>query len=719
MTTTAALTPLDLTGDKPRRLLNYVQGEWVAGDGNSADLFHAVTGAKIGDATTGGLDFRAMAEYARNVGGPALRKMTFHERARMLKAMAAHLTTLKDEFYRISAATGATKGDSWIDIDGGIGTFYVYASKGRRELPDERFYVDGPMENISKNGTFVGRHICVPIEGVAIHINAFNFPVWGMMEKLAVSLLAGVPAIVKPATVTSFLTESVFKAMVDARIFPAGAIQLLCGSAGDLLDHLGIQDAVAFTGSASTGRMLREHGSVLQNNVRFNMEADSLNFSMLGPDAAPGTEEFDLFIKEVVKEMTAKTGQKCTAIRRTFVPEGMVQDVMRAMAKRLDGVSVGDPSVEGVRMGPLAGRGQVKEVRKSVDAIRHAAELTYGDTDNFDVVGADRERGAFFPKLLFYANDPFGRSEPHDVEAFGPVNTVMPYKTVDEAVALAKKGMGSLVGSVFTGDDRVAREMVLGAAAYHGRIMLVNRHSAKESTGHGSPLPHLVHGGPGRAGGGEEMGGIRGVMHYMQRTAVQGSPTTLMRVMHEYMPGAERTLDRIHPFRKHFDELEIGDSLTTHRRTVTEADVVNFAGISGDYFYAHMDDIAAKESIFEKRVAHGYFVLSAAAGLFVDPAPGPVLANYGLESLRFTQPVYIGDTIYAKLTCKQKTEKEDREGQVPQGVIAWDVEVRNQLDELCATYTILTLVKRLPRPAEVASPVSAAIPEAGKKIPTD
>ena len=719
MTKTAVLTPLDLTGDAPRRLLNYVQGEWVAGDGKSADLYHAVTGAKIADATTGGLDFKAMAEYARNVGGPALRKMTFHERARMLKAMAAHLTTLKDEFYRISAATGATKGDSWIDIDGGIGTFYVYASKGRRELPDERFYVDGPMENISKNGTFVGRHICVPIEGVAIHINAFNFPVWGMMEKLAVSLLAGVPAIVKPATVTSFLTESVFKAMVDARIFPAGAIQLLCGSAGDLLDHLGIQDAVAFTGSAATGRMLREHGSVLQNNVRFNMEADSLNFSMLGPDATPGTEEFDLFIKEVVKEMTAKTGQKCTAIRRTFVPEGMVQDVMRAMAKRLDGVSVGDPSVEGVRMGPLAGRGQVKEVRKSVDAIRHAAELTYGDTENFDVVGADRERGAFFPKLLFYANDPFGKSEPHDVEAFGPVNTVMPYRTVDEAVALAKKGMGSLVGSVFTGDDRVAREMVLGAAAYHGRIMLVNRHSAKESTGHGSPLPHLVHGGPGRAGGGEEMGGIRGVMHYMQRTAVQGSPTTLMRVMHEYMPGAERTHDRIHPFRKHFDELEIGDSLTTHRRTVTEADVVNFAGISGDYFYAHMDDIAAKESIFEKRVAHGYFVLSAAAGLFVDPAPGPVLANYGLESLRFTQPVYIGDTIYAKLTCKQKTEKEDREGQVPQGVIAWDVEVRNQLDELCATYTILTLVKRLPRPAEVASPVAVAIPEAGKKVPTD
>ena len=693
MTSTATERRFVVSPDNPRRLLNYVQGEWVEGSGKATELFHAVTGEKIAEATTGGIDFAGMVDHARRVGGPALRKMTFHERARMLKAMATHLTAQKELFYAVSAATGATKGDSWIDIDGGIGTLFAYASKGRRELPDETFYVDGAVEPLSKGGTFVGRHICVPLEGVAVHINAFNFPVWGMLEKLAPTLLAGVPAIVKPATLTSYLTEVVFRSMIDSGIFPAGAVQLLCGSAGDLLDHLDCQSAVAFTGSASTGLMLKQSKTIAENNVRFNQEADSLNFSMLGPDARPGSDEFDLFVKEVAKEMTVKAGQKCTAIRRTLVPEAMVEDLMRALAKRLDGVRIGDPAVEGVRMGPLAGKAQVDEVRRNAKRIGDVTERVYGDFDDVRVEGADAKRGAFFPTLLFYAKDP-SASAPHDVEAFGPVNTVMPYRSVDEAIELAKRGRGSLVGSLFTGDDRVARQVALGTAAFHGRLMLVNRQSAKESTGHGSPMPHLVHGGPGRAGGGEEMGGIRGVMHYMQRTALQGSPTTIMRVTDQYVTGAAETRDRIHPFRKYFEELEIGETLVTHRRTVTESDVVAFAGISGDFFYAHMDDIAARESIFEKRVAHVYFVLSAAAGLFVDPAPGPVLANYGLESLRFTTPVYIGDTIHARLTCKQKTAKEDREGQIPQGVVAWDVEVRNQKDELCATYTILTLVKQ-------------------------
>ncbi len=695
MTITESLRrPFGAPGAEPRRLESYVQGEWVAGTGKSAELFHAVTGDRIGETSTGGIDFKGVVDYAKRTGGPALRRMTFHERARMLKAMAQQLMARKDEFYVVSAATGATKSDSWVDIEGGIGTLFAYASRGRREMPDERFYIDGPVEMLSKGGSFVGRHICVPLEGVAVHINAFNFPVWGMLEKLAPTLLAGMPAIVKPATVTAYLTEAVFRAMIESGLFPEGAIQLLCGSTGDLLDHLDCQSAVAFTGSAATGKMLKSSRAILDNNVRFNMEADSLNYCMLGPDAAPGTPEFDLFVKEVVREMTTKAGQKCTAIRRTLVPESLVTAVMDALTKRLQGVTVGDPSVDGVRMGPLAGRGQVNEVRKSVDSIARAAQLVYGNLDDFNVVGADRERGAFFPPLLFYSKDPFAATEPHDIEAFGPVNTVMPYRNIDDAIELAKKGKGSLVGSLFTADDRVARDVVMGTAAYHGRLLLINRESAKESTGHGSPLPHLVHGGPGRAGGGEEMGGVRGVLHYMQRTALQGSPTTLMHVTSEYVPGAERTYDRVHPFRKYFDELAVGDALRTARRTVTEADIVNFAGVSGDFFYAHMDDIAAHDSMFERRVAHGYFVLSAAAGLFVDPAPGPVLANYGLETLRFVKPVYPGDTIQATLTVKQKTAKEKKDDQPLHGVVAWDVEVKNQDGDAVAVYTILTLVQR-------------------------
>ena len=675
------------------RLSNYALGRWVQGAGTGTPLYHAVTGEPVAEASSEGLDFAEMLDYARRVGGPRLRGMTFHQRARMLKAMAMYLSERKGEFYALSPATGATKGDSWIDIDGGIGTFFVYASKGRREFPDEPFYIDGPMEGISKSGTFVGRHICVPLEGVAVHINAYNFPTWGMMEKLAPTLLAGVPAIVKPATLTSFLTERVVRAMVESGILPDGAVQLVCGSAGDLIDHLEGQDAVAFTGSATTGRMLRERPSIVANSVRFNLEADSLNCSILGPDATPGSEEFDLFVREVVREMTAKAGQKCTAIRRTIVPNAMLQDVLQALRKRLSEVKVGDPAVEGVKMGPLAGREQVREVRHNLGALMAGADVVFGG-DGVDPIGADPERGAFFPITLLACSEPLKHTEPHEVEAFGPVNTVMPYDSVEEAIELARLGRGSLCGSVFTADDRVAREIVLGTAAYHGRIMVLNRHAAKESTGHGSPLPHLVHGGPGRAGGGEEMGGSRGVLHYMQRTAIQGSPTTIARITNEWIPGAAQTGDRVHPFRKYFEELEVGETLVTHRRTVTEADIVNFAGISGDHFYAHMDDIAARESIFGKRVAHGYFVLSAAAGLFVDPAPGPVLANYGLESLRFTKPVYAGDTIQATLTCKSKTAKETPKDGVPQGVVAWEVRVTNQDNELVATYTILTLVKR-------------------------
>jgi oxepin-CoA hydrolase/3-oxo-5,6-dehydrosuberyl-CoA semialdehyde dehydrogenase len=676
------------------RLKNYVHGEWVEGSGNATPLYNAVTGEQFGEASTGGVDFAGVLEYARTVGGPKLRAMTFHERARMLKALAQYLTARKDQFYEVSKATGATKTDSWIDIDGGFGTLFAYASRGRREFPDETIYVDGPPEIISKGGSFIGRHICVPLRGAAVLINAFNFPVWGMLEKMSTALLAGVPSIVKPATVTSYLTEAVATAMVESGILPPGAFQLLCGSAGDLLDHVGEQDAVAFTGSAATGQMLKTSRAMVAHSVRFNQEADSLNFSMLAPDARPGTEEFDLFIKEVVREMTVKAGQKCTAIRRTIVPAGMVDDVIASLKKRLDGVTIGDPSHEGVRMGPLAGRSQVTEVGENVDKLRQAAELVYGGFDTMRVVGADAQRGAFFPVQLLYDDRPFDRTAPHDIEAFGPVNTVMPYASLDEAVALANLGRGSLVGSLFTADPEVARTVVAGTAAYHGRLMIVDRTSAKESTGHGSPLPHLVHGGPGRAGGGEEMGGVRGVLHYMQRTALQGSPAVLSAVTREWHPKAPEVADRIHPFRKYFDELQIGETLHTHGRTVTESDIVSFAGISGDFFYAHMDEIAAKDSIFERRVAHGYFVLSAAAGLFVDPAPGPVLANYGLESLRFVKPVYVGDTIRVRLTCKQKTVKEDREGQIPQGVVAWDVEVTNQNHEPVAVYTILTLVRR-------------------------
>lgn len=677
-----------------RTLSSYAQGAWVEGTGKPATLLHAVTGEPVAAASSEGLDFKGMLEYGRRTGGPALRRMTFHQRARLLKALATFLMERKDGFYELSAATGATKPDSWVDIEGGIGTLFAYASRGRREFPDETFFVEGEPEPLSKGGTFVGRHICVPLEGVAVHINAFNFPCWGMLEKLGPTLLAGMPAIVKPATATSYLTEAMVREIIASEVLPAGALQLIVGGVGDLLDHLICQDVVTFTGSAATGRKLKAHPRIIAESVRFNMEADSLNFSMLGPDAAPGTEEFDLFIKEVVREMTAKAGQKCTAIRRTLAPAIMVEAVIRAIAKRLEGTTLGNPALDGVRWGPLASRGQVADVRKNLERLEAGAEVVYGNPDKFAVAGADPAKGAFFPAVLLHCPNPFERSEPHDIEAFGPVNTVMPYASVEAAIELAKLGRGSLVGSVFTADDAVAKQVVLGTAAWHGRLLLLNRHSAKESTGHGSALPHLVHGGPGRAGGGEELGGARAVLHFMQRTALQGHPTTISYVTNVWSKGAATPTDSVHPFRKYFEDLRIGDTLFTAPRTVTEADVVNFAEISGDHFYAHMDEAAAARSIFGKRVAHGYFVLSAAAGLFVDPGEGPVLANYGLESLRFVKPVYPGDTIKVRLTCKQKTAKETPPDGVPQGVVAWDVEVSNQDDEAVAVYTILTLVRR-------------------------
>ncbi|NND72204.1 MAG: phenylacetic acid degradation bifunctional protein PaaZ [Rhodothermales bacterium] len=671
---------------------SFAEGKWHASKTGNREVRHAVTGEPIANVSSSGLDFNAMLDYGRTVGGPALRRMTFHERGRMLKAIAMYLNDNKKELYRLSGYSGATKRDAWTDIDGGIGTFFIFSSKGRRELPDETFLMDGQLEMTSRNGTFVGHHICVPLEGVAIHINAYNFPCWGMLEKLGPTFLAGMPAIVKPASVTSYITEAVVKLIIKSGLLPDGALQLICGGVGDLLDNVTGQDVVTFTGSATTGLKLRSKDTILRNSVRFNMEADSLNFSMLGPDVSPGTEEFDLFIDEVAKEMSIKTGQRCTAIRRTFIHESNVDAVIEALSTKLASVRVGDPSVEGIEVGPLVSADQVAEVAGAVESLSTAGEVVFSGADAIENSGDGA--GAFHPMTLLYCDKPFSSGTPHDVEAFGPVNTIMPYSNLDEAIELAKLGQGSLVGSLVTADADVARTMVLGSASHHGRLMVLDSTSAKESTGHGSPLAHLVHGGPGRAGGGEEMGGVRAVHHYMQRTAIQGSPQVLSSIGNEWYVGADRPESQIHPFKKYFDELSIGETLTTHRRTVTEADVVNFAGVSGDYFYAHMDDIAAKESLFERRVAHGYFVLSAAAGLFVFPNKGPVLANYGLDNLRFTQPVYPGDTIQARLTCKRKTEKEPREEEVLQGVVEWHVDVTNQDDELVATYTILTLVER-------------------------
>ncbi len=671
------------------QLKSYLAGRWQAGGGRATALRDASTGDVIAETSSEGLDFRGALEHARGVGGPALRTMTFHERAAMLKALGKRLFDFKDEFYELSYRTGATKSDSWIDIDGGIGTMLVFASKGSRELPNSRVYLDGNVEQLSKGGTFLGQHICVPLEGAAVHINAFNFPVWGMLEKLAPTLLAGVPAIVKPATATCYLTELVVRRIAETGLLPPGALQLVCGSVGDLFDHLGCQDVVSFTGSAATAARLRTHPVVVRHSVRFIAETDSLNSSILGPDAGPGTPEFDLFIREVVREMTVKAGQKCTAIRKALVPRNMTGEVVTALQAALAKTVVGDPRTEGVRMGPLASLAQREEVRSRVSELRQEAELVAGDPARFEVSGADRERGAFLPPLLLLCRDGDAARAIHSVEAFGPVSTIIGYKDVADAITLARRGDGSLAGSVFSADDTIATELVLGLAPWHGRVLVVNRHCAKESTGHGSPLAHLVHGGPGRAGGGEEMGGIRGVMHYMQRTAVQGSPETLTAVGGRWVRGAAQRDPGVHPFRKPFHDLAIGDTFNSLEREITVADIERFADLSGDHFYAHMDDReAARNPLFGGRVAHGYFLISAAAGLFVEPDYGPVLGNYGLDNLRFVKPVKPGDRIRVRLTCKEKSLRADKGW----GEVTWDTEITNQLGETVASYHVLTMV---------------------------
>jgi oxepin-CoA hydrolase/3-oxo-5,6-dehydrosuberyl-CoA semialdehyde dehydrogenase len=670
-------------------LQSFVQGRWYAGEHNPVILRDATTGEAIASASAAGIDFGAMLHYARTTGGSGLRRMTFHERAEMLKALARHLTERKDELYALSSSTGATKGDSWIDIDGGISTLFVYASKGRRELPNDRVYVEGAPEALSKTGSFVGQHICVPLEGAAIHINAFNFPVWGMLEKLAPTLLAGVPAIVKPATATSYLTQLAFRRIIESGLLPQGSVQLICGSVGDLFDHLTCQDVVSFTGSASTARALRQHHRVAEQSVRFIAETDSINSSLLGPDAGPASPEFDLFVREVVREMTVKAGQKCTAIRRAIVPRSLSGDVVAALQAALARIVVGDPRLESVRMGPLASLDQRHEVLQQVEKLKQEAKLVAGDPHKFETAGADREKGAFVPPLLLLCSDPAASHAVHSVEAFGPVCTVIPYRDIDEAIALARRGDGSLAGSIFTADDAVAARLVLGLSPFHGRVLVVNRHCAKESTGHGSPLPHLVHGGPGRAGGGEEMGGIRGVLHYMQRTAVQGTPDVIAAVTNRWVKGGTQRDPGRHPFRKPFHELAIGDTFNSGERTVTLEDIERFAELSGDHFYAHMDEAAAKRNpLFGGRVAHGYFLVSAAAGLFVDPPYGPVLANYGIDGLRFTKPVKPGDRIKVRLTCKEKSL---RIGQ-GYGEVRWDTEITNQNGEPVAAYDVLTMV---------------------------
>ncbi|MCY4157350.1 MAG: phenylacetic acid degradation bifunctional protein PaaZ [Gammaproteobacteria bacterium] len=673
---------------------SYVYGHWIPGSEETTHIFHSVTGERITSTSSEGVDLPRALDYGRSEGGPALRALTLHERALALKALAKHLLERKDELYRISACTGATRADSWVDIEGGIGTLFSFSSIARREFPNEPFIVEGGPERLSAGNTFSARHILTPKRGVSVHINAFNFPCWGMLEKIAPSLIAGVPAVVKPATGSAYLAEAMARQIIASGLLPEGALQLICGRAGNLLDHLREQDVVTFTGSAETGRKLKAHPGIIARSIPFNQEADSLNCCVLGESVKADDPEFGLFIKEVVREMTSKAGQKCTAIRRILVPEQQLQPVADALKARLSKMAVGDPAAEGVRMGPLLGAAQKAEVQASVEALAGSCEILLGGGD-FELVGERAVRDAFYPPTLLYCADPLATEAPHSTEAFGPVATLMPYRGTDEAIDLAAKGRGSLVGSVVTSDDGEAARIVLGAAAWHGRMLVLNRDCAKESTGHGSPLPLLVHGGPGRAGGGEELGGARAVKHYMQRTSVQGSPRSLAAITREYQAGARVRETDIHPFRKHFEDLEVGDRLTTHRRTVTEADIVNFGCVSGDHFYAHFDEEAAKDSLFGKRVAHGYFVVSAAAGLFVDPAPGPVLANYGLENLRFIEPVGIGDTIQARLTAKRKIAKEKRPDEDRAvGVVVWDVEIVNQEDKAVALYDVLTLVER-------------------------
>lgn len=668
-------------------LQSFAAGKWIAPSGKIAQLKSAVTGETIAQLGSGDLDFAAMANHARTIGGPALRALTFHQRAHLLKAVAQYLNERRDALYELSFDTGATKADSMIDIDGGIATMFVYASKGRRELPDDTIYIDGGLEQLSRGGNFVGQHVATSLQGVALHINAFNFPVWGMLEKLAPTLLAGVPAIVKPASSTAWLAEAAFRMIVESGILPDGAVQFIAGSTGDLIDRLTCQDVVSFTGSAATASMLRASPNLMKNSVRFVAEQDSLNASILGPDAAPGTPEFDAFIKEVHREMTAKAGQKCTAIRRIIVPDAHRPAVIDALSDRLAKTTVGNPRDEATRMGALASLAQRDDVREKAGMLATDARLVFGALDHVEVANADAKAGAFLSPLLFDCADPDRATTVHEVEAFGPVSTVMGYRDLPHALAIANRGAGSLVASVFTHDGDVARKVVETAGAYHGRLYFANRDTGKEATGHGSPLPHMVHGGPGRAGGGEEMGGIRGVMHYMQRTAIQANPDLMTAITKNWTAGSKTIEKDTHPFRMSFGDLEIGHTIWTEPRTVSLADIEHFAEFTGDNFYAHMDEEAARANpFFPGRVAHGYLILSFAAGLFVEPAPGPVLANYGLDNLRFMKPVSPGDSLKVRLTAKQKARRNDEYGEV-----RWDVGVYNQDGDQVAGYEFLTM----------------------------
>ena len=673
-----------------QQLTSFLSGSWQSGRGRARTIHHAITGEPLWEVTSEGLDLAQARRYAIEKGGEALSKMTFVERAAMLKAVAKHLLEQKDAFYALSAQTGATRADSWVDIEGGIGTLFTYAGLGARELPDDVLWPEDELIPLSKNGGFAARHVLTAKSGVAVHINAFNFPCWGMLEKLAPTWLAGMPAIIKPATASAQLTQAMVKSIVDSGLVPDGAISLICGGAGDLLDHLDFQDVVTFTGSAQTGQSLRIHPNIVKNSIPFTMEADSLNCCVLGEDVTPELPEFALFIREVVREMTAKAGQKCTAIRRIIVPQAQIQAVSDALVARLQGIKMGDPAVEGVKMGSLVNADQRADVQEKVDALVAAGcEVRLGGKADMQAAGA------FFPPTLLFCPHPDESPAVHAIEAFGPVATLMPYQTRAQSLALARAGQGSLAGTLVTADPTLAREFILGAARAHGRIQILNEESSKESTGHGSPLPQLLHGGPGRAGGGEELGGLRAVKHYLQRTAVQGSPTMLASVSQQWVRGAQVQEDRVHPFRKYFEELQPGDSLLTPRRTLTETDIVNFACLSGDHFYAHMDKIGAAESMFGERVVHGYFVISAAAGLFVDAGVGPVIANYGMENLRFIEPVKPGDTIQVRLTVKRKTVKRQKTADdKPTGVVEWAVEVFNQHQLPVALYSILTLVAR-------------------------
>ncbi|CAI8223839.1 MAG: Bifunctional protein PaaZ [Bacteroidia bacterium] len=676
------------------KLKNYAEGRWQAHHGDGVAQHHAITGELIGTASSEGLDYEAMAHYARTVGGKALRKMTFYERGYMLKKLALYLTEIKKKYYAISYQSGATKSDSWVDIDGGIGTLFTYASL-RRQMGNQRFYVDGDTAKISTNGTFVGQHIMSPKQGVVVHINAFNFPIWGMLEKLSANLLAGVPAIVKPSEMTSYLTQAMVEDIIASGIVPEGAIQLDCGRGHGILDKLTAQDLITFTGSAQTGRMLKSMPHIIEQAIPFNMEADSLNAAILGEDAAPGTPTFDLFIKEVRREMTTKAGQKCTAIRRIIVPEKYLEDTQIALGKSLAKTTLGDPAQEGVRMGALVNRSQMDVVRNRVLELAKNTPIVSGSLDQFDVLGADKSKGAFVPPILMLNDNPMQKLDSHEVECFGPVSTLMPYQDFDQAIELAKMGKGSLVSTIATSDVDTATQYAVEASAYHGRILVLNEESAPESTGHGSPMPQLMHGGPGRAGGGEELGGMGSVKHYLQRTALQGHPSMLTEITQRYQYGGVYKEKEVHPFRKYFEDLEVGDTVITAKHTITTTDIVNFANVSGDNFYAHMDETSLEGTTFEGRVAHGYFVLSKAAGLFVDAKKGPVLLNYGLDECRFTKPVYPGATIGVRFTVKEKINQEKKtEDDVAKGIVKFLVDVYDETGDTVALATILTMVKK-------------------------